>query len=505
MTDNSDFMSRYLPPENPEQHREHASPADDLTEEVSLSDLRLPEPGAPQPPHVPAPQLPAPPVGDYEFAPPHEEGRPPHGGWPPAPTDARPPAAGSEGGHAGPPPAPAGHPPSAGPSQGGHGNAVPWSRAPGADFAPPSGPLQAPGGPLQAPAPLPPRPQFDQHSQTPPQQRWTPPPVDPKERWSPRADLQTVGSAPTRHVQVEEVVKRRREPAKMGWRKAVFACTGGLVNLGAGPHERQLIDWKARVTSNIPGNYQIASISVKGGVGKTRVTAGVGTVFAAERGQPVIAIDADTTYGGLGRFVDPQALRSMGDLLAAKEVVVDYPKARHFTGKNKQGLEVLPGNQNVVSPMEMKMGVFYDTAALTRRFYQLALVDCGAEVETEFFKAVLSNTDSLMIIGSCNAEGGLAVETTVDWLAARNGHELLKRSVIVLNDIHDCATKAFIAHITETVGPRVRSVKTIPWDPHLRDADTLDFAALHKRTRLAFLELAAELAEGFPTAGALRA
>ncbi|GAB4951739.1 MULTISPECIES: MinD/ParA family ATP-binding protein [Mycobacterium avium complex (MAC)] len=503
MTDNSDFMSRYLPPENPEQHREQASPGEDLTEEVSLSDLRLPEPAAPQPPQVPSPQLPPPPVGDYEFAPPTHEWRPP------APADPSPSAAGFDGTHTGAPPqGPAAQPQFGVPPQGGHPhaapppagqpNAAPSQRAAGRDFSPPSAPIN------QAPSPIPPRPQFDQHNQPPPP-RWTPPRIDPKERWAPRADLQTAGSAPTRHVQVEEVVKRRREPARMGWRKAVFACTGGLVNLGAGPHERQLIDWKARVTSNIPGNYQIASISVKGGVGKTRVTAGVGTVFAAERGQPVIAIDADTTYGGLGRFVDPQALRSLGDLLAAKDVVVDYPKARHFTGKNKQGLEVLPGNQNVANPLEMKKDVFYDTAELTRRFYQLALVDCGAEVETEFFKTVLSSTDALMIIGSCNAEGGLAVETTVDWLAARNGHELLKRSVIVLNDIHDCATKAFISHITETVGPRVRSVKTIPWDPHLRDADTLDFAALHKRTRLAFLELAAELAEGFPTAGALRA
>lgn len=165
----------------------------------------------------------------------------------------------------------------------------------------------------------------------------------------------------------------------------------------------------------------------------------------------------------------------------------------------------MPGNQNVANPMDLDKDVFYDTAELTRRFYQLTLVDCGAEVETEFFKTVLSNTDALMIIGSCNAEGGLAIETTVEWLAARNGHELLKRSVIVLNDIHDCASKAFISHITETLGPRVRSVKTIPWDAHLRDADTLDFPALHKRTRLAFLELAAELAEGFPTAGALSA
>ena len=62
MTDNSDFMSRYLPPENA-GHREHAAPADERAEEVSLSDLRLPEPGAPQSPQMPPP-------APLEFAPP---------------------------------------------------------------------------------------------------------------------------------------------------------------------------------------------------------------------------------------------------------------------------------------------------------------------------------------------------------------------------------------------------------------------------------------------------
>jgi MinD-like ATPase involved in chromosome partitioning or flagellar assembly len=46
-------------------------------------------------------------------------------------------------------------------------------------------------------------------------------------------------------------------------------------------------------------------------------------------------------------------------------------------------------------------------------------------------------------------------------------------------------------------------VHTVPWDPHLRDGADLDYIALRKRTRLAFMELAADLAQGFPTAGAL--
>ncbi|MEE6140616.1 hypothetical protein SKC41_30445 [Mycobacterium sp. 050128] len=489
MTDNSDFVSRYLSPENTEQHREQVAPADERTEEVSLSDLRVPEPAAPQAPQVPTPQLPSPPVGKYEFAPPPAPGSAPQGTWPPTADTAPPVAGGTEGGHVGPAPVPARHP-----------NAVPWSRAGGTDFSPASGPIR------QQPGAIPPRPQFDPRPQTPaPAQRWAPPRVDPSERWAPRADLQSAGSVHTRHVEVEEVVKRRREPAEIGWRKAIYVCTGGLVNPGAGPRERQLRDWKAQVTSNIPGNYQITAVSIKGGVGKTRVTAGVGTTFADERKQPVIAIDADATYGSLGHFVDPKAQYSIRDFLAAKDAVVDYPKARHFTGQNKQRLEVLAGNQNVANPMDLDAATVFETVALTRRFYQLSLVDCGNAVETEFFKAVLSVSDALMIIGSCDAEGAKGIEKTVNWLAARNGHELLKRSVIVLNKAGTPAGKGVVAHVMERLGPRVRSVKTIPWDPHLREAATLDFAALHKRTRLAFLELAAELAEGFPSAGALSA
>ncbi|BAN91978.1 hypothetical protein BB737_19535 [Mycobacterium avium subsp. hominissuis] len=502
MTDNSDFMSRYLPPENPEQHREHSAAPGDRTEEVSLSDVRLPEPAAPKAPQVPSPQPSAPPVGHYEFAPPPaaEGGPAPHVARPPSTHSASPPAGGGEGAHAASPPAGYGQPaqPSFAP-QAEHPNAA-RPRASDSDFSPPSGPIN------QQPAPIPPRPQFDQRPQaSAPAPRWAPPRIDPSERWAPRADLQSAEAVPTRHVEVDEVVKKRREPAEIGWRKAVYVVTGGLVNLGAGPHERQLRDWKARVTSNIPGNYQITAVSIKGGVGKTRVTAGVGTTFAEERKQPVIAIDADATYGSLGQFVDPKAQYSIRDLLAAKDVVVDYPKARHFTGQNKQRLEVLSGNQNVANPMELDATTLFDTVALTRRFYQLALVDCGNAVETEFFKAVLSVSDALMIIGSCDAEGARGIEKTVNWLAARNGHELLKRSVIVLNKAGTPAGKGVVAHVTERLGPRVRSVKTIPWDPHLREAATLDFEALHKRTRLAFLELAAELAEGFPTAGALSA
>jgi MinD-like ATPase involved in chromosome partitioning or flagellar assembly len=482
MTDNSDFRSRYLPPVTGERHE--PVPAADYSDDVSMPDPQMPDPQVDDPHPTPPHARPAPSRHSYAPTPGHQPqfiAPPPT--EPASPEPARPPAAQ--------------HPDSPG--------GATWGPAGGAVRTPPAlrgdaGDAASQNAAGNQPAPIPPMPRLDErYAAPPPAPSWAPP-VDPAQRWAPRADPQVTG-APVRHIQVDEVVKNRREPATMGWRKAVYAASGTLVNLGAGPHERKLRDWTTRITSNIPGNYQIAVVSVKGGVGKTRMAAAVGSVFADKRGGGVIAVDADATYGGLARFVDPTMTATVREYLADPDAVT-HPKTRPYTGCNRQRLEVLGGHQNVAAEFTFDQQTFFDTISRTRMIYQLCLVDC-AEIEGDVFKAVLSCSDALMIVGSCTAEGGLAVETTVNWLAARRGHELLKRSVIVLNDAHRSATPKFISHINETVGKRVRTVKTVPWDRHLRDAATLDFPALRKNTQLALLDLAAELATGFPTAGAL--
>lgn len=323
------------------------------------------------------------------------------------------------------------------------------------------------------------------------------------ERWAPQADPQAAAFA-HQQIQVGEVVKSHRQPPEMGWRNAVYTTTFKQVNLGAGPAERTLIDQKRRISTNIPGNYQISALSLKGGVGKTTLVAAVGTTLRKIRNQPVIAVDANPTYGSLGRLIarDANPPSSIREFLGHNNLT-SFSVARQHFGTNDEGLEVLAGNPNVANPLIMTPQVFADTIARTQGFYQLSLVDCGAEIDHQVIPAVLSSSNALMIVGSMNLQGGLAVEKTVDWLAARNGHELLKRSVIVLTDSYRCATKKFINHVTQTVGPRVRAVKVIPFDKHLRDAQPLVFDALHKRTVDALIDVAAELADGFPTAGAL--
>jgi len=285
----------------------------------------------------------------------------------------------------------------------------------------------------------------------------------------------------------------------MGWRKTVYTLTGHLVNLGAGPAERRLRDQIAAIGTNIPGNYQIGIVSVTGGIGKTRTTAGIGTAFALYRTEPVVAIDANPTYGNLGRLIDPHATASIREFMADTQMVA-YPKAPSYTGKNPKGLEVLAGNQNMANPLALSAKLFTETLSRTQRFYQLALIDCGPDIEHSVMEGVFSAVDALVIVGAMNFDGAVAAEQTIDWLATRNADELLRRSVVVLNDVYHCQNEKFVTTVSNSLGQRVGAVKTIPWDAHLRDGAVLDFDALRQPTRLAYVDLAAWLAQGFTTA-----
>jgi len=182
--------------------------------------------------------------------------------------------------------------------------------------------------------------------------------------------------------------------------------------------------------------------------------------------------------------------------------MVAYPKARSYTGKNPKGLEVLAGNQNMANPLALSAKLFTDTLSRTQRFYQLALIDCGPDIEHPVMEAVFSAVDALVIVGAMNFDGAVAAEQTIDWLATRNAHELLRRSVVVLNDVYHCQNEEFVTKVRNSLGPRVGAVMTIPWDAHLRDGAVLDFDALRRRTQLVYIDLAAWLAQGFTTAGA---
>jgi MinD-like ATPase involved in chromosome partitioning or flagellar assembly len=380
---------------------------------------------------------------------------------------------------------------------------------PAEGFDPQAGEMTPPQHHAPPPPPPPPPPQYSpgqQRRYSPAAQHYYAPPGPVQHGWDGSSGQWDAAPAhtPSRlRADDASLVRSRKVPPAMGWRHAVWVSSAHVINLGAGAYEQALLDDQALIASNIPGNYQIAFLSMSGGVGKTATTAGVGTAFAKYRTDQVVAIDANPTYGKLARRVDPRVTASIVEFTHDSNITA-YPMARQHTGKNPQGLEVLAANQNVARQFQLTSGVFATALTRTQRFYQLALVDCGPEIEHDVMSAVIGSADALVIVGTMNYDGASAAETTINWLAARNKHDLLRRSVLVLNDVYDNAAKPFVEKVNQTLGKRVGSVATVPWDEHVRDAAVLDWEALRKPTARAYISVAATLAKGFPTAGTVQ-
>ena len=97
----------------------------------------------------------------------------------------------------------------------------------------------------------------------------------------------------------DAIVRFRGERPEGGWRGLLYRATGGLVNPGLGAAERARRDRLRRIRRPVPGTHQIAVSSIKGGVGKTTVSACLGLVLAEHRGDRVIALDANPDAGTL--------------------------------------------------------------------------------------------------------------------------------------------------------------------------------------------------------------
>jgi Mrp family chromosome partitioning ATPase len=134
----------------------------------------------------------------------------------------------------------------------------------------------------------------------------------------------------------------RRVPPSQGWRLTLYKATFGLVIIGPSADEIQQAELEARIKSVLRGHYKVGVMG-KGGVGKTTVSACVGSMFAELRyDDRVVAIDADTAFGKLASRVDPKAPGSYWEL-ASDQYLESFADVRARVGNNAAGLFVLAG------------------------------------------------------------------------------------------------------------------------------------------------------------------
>jgi MinD-like ATPase involved in chromosome partitioning or flagellar assembly len=291
------------------------------------------------------------------------------------------------------------------------------------------------------------------------------------------------------------IVRRRSDKPGSGWRRAVHVASVGLVNPGIGPAEQRRQELALRIRCPLPGPRQIAVASMKGGVGKTTVTAMLGLMLAEHRGDRIVALDANPDAGTLADRLTGRTDSTVRDLLDSLGSVGSLSDIARFTTLSGR-LQVLASEQDPARGEAFDRAEYERVCAVLSRFYNVVVTDSGTGMVHSAMDGTLALANGLVIVGSHTVDGASRASKTLDWLVAHGHHELVERAVVVLSQDRtspDIDGQRLVTHFQA----RSRAVVLVPRDPHLATGSRIELDKLRPATSDAFLELAALVADDF--------
>ena len=125
------------------------------------------------------------------------------------------------------------------------------------------------------------------------------------------------------------------------------------------------------------------------------------------------------------------------------------------------------------------------------------MTDSGTGLVHSAVQGTLELADGLIVVGAPTVDGAARAAKTLDWLLTHGHAGLAADALVVLShdrvsaDVDDRRIRAYFS-------ARCRAVVDIPHDPHLATGGRIELARLSDRTRDAFLQLAALIADRFP-------
>ncbi|MEV8314051.1 type VII secretion protein [Streptomyces sp. NPDC059900] len=233
----------------------------------------------------------------------------------------------------------------------------------------------------------------------------------------------------------------------------------------------------------------IAVTSIRGGVGKSTVSALLARTFNHYRHDPVLALEADAALGTLPVRLGAESVRwSCADLAQILSPEMQLTDVTGYLVPVADGGWLLPASQGRVgAPLDVPT---YRTVTLAlRRYFAMSVVDCET-LPGEVARTAMDTAHARVVVAPMTAEGVNGTRVVLDWLA-QLPHSALATTVVALSANSPDTTldlKAAAAHLRETGV----AVVPLPYDRHLAQGGPIHTGMLSQSSRDAAVRLAAE-------------
>ncbi|WP_099020878.1 MinD/ParA family ATP-binding protein [Mycolicibacterium palauense] len=310
----------------------------------------------------------------------------------------------------------------------------------------------------------------------------------------PSAPIQAA-SAGIRQDLIQTANEERTPVANTGWRGALNKSG---FKLKPGKKESRRREVYKRIRAPKDSMYAVAVLTLKGGAGKTTVTATLGQVFSSIRADGVIAVDADPDAGDLPlrTAVHPRNLSMMEMLDTESNDLRQHDQVQRFLSTTETDLHVLangwrPDGERVLVPEDIR-----DVYEIASHYYSMLLWDGDKALNSHVVREMLDKSNALALLVEASAPGAFKAGQAIDWLRNHGYEGLLARTVLVVNET-TANTRLDMKALTTVLARQQLKLHHIPFDPHLDEGLSVDLDKLKKKTRRDFEDLAATLADDF--------
>jgi len=143
----------------------------------------------------------------------------------------------------------------------------------------------------------------------------------------------------------------------------------------------------------------IAVVSPKGGVGKTTLTALLGSLLASTRRDRIVAVDTNPDYGSLGRQLTPDHDVFVDDLVD----ILDRPDLSvtgldQHLGRAFDGLMVLPAPTDPARMARLDEDAYARVILRLQSLVGILVLDCGTGLQEPAARAAQAAADQIILV-----------------------------------------------------------------------------------------------------------
>jgi MinD-like ATPase involved in chromosome partitioning or flagellar assembly len=241
----------------------------------------------------------------------------------------------------------------------------------------------------------------------------------------------------------------------------------------------------------------IAVMSPKGGVGKTTMTALLGSMLAMTRRDRIVAVDNNPDFGSLGRTLTPAHAVYVDDLLD----VLDSPELTVTEldanlGRGAHGMMVLPAPTDPVRMARLDEDAYTRVIRRLQDMVGVILLDCGTGLQEPASRSALSTADQVLLITDAEPATASLVTEAATVLERENVPIWL-----VVNKLSGSGPTRLDMQALEVYIPQARGLVSVALEPRgaqVVAAGLFDWRDAPKSWRRSVREVAADLVAAWP-------